>query len=128
VNPYLAPDDAGAVWRQITGTKCFPELQEFQRRWIVLFRAVASRDAARMAEHATRLLQDTPELGSESREYLTLAALSGNVAIGNKAAAVEVWSAQKAKLRSAGAPAFRLLRCHADAAGCEAEFRAYAER
>jgi len=128
INPYLASDDAGAVWREIARRKCFSELQEFQRRWIELFRAVAARDAARMAEHAAQLLASTPELGTEAREYLVLAALSGNLAAGNKSAALELWSAQKANLRAPAAPALRLLRCHADAASCEAEFRAYAER
>lgn len=31
-------------------------------------------------------------------------------------------------VRAAASPAFRLLRCHAEAASCEAEFRPYAER
>jgi spermidine synthase len=128
INPYLAPDDAGAVWQQIVSTKCFSELQEFQRRWLALLRAVALRDAPRIAEHATRLLATQSELGAEAREYLLLSAMSGHIAAGNKPAALEVWRAHKGAIRSAGAPAWRLLRCHADAAGCEAEFRSYAAR
>ena len=128
INPYLAPDDAGAVWREVMARKCFAELQEFQRRWIALFGAVAARDAARMAEHAPQLLTTQSELGAEAREYLVLAAMSGQVASGKGGAALELWRAQKLRLRDPGAPAFRLLRCHAGAAGCEAEFRAYAER
>ena len=128
LNPYLAADDAGAVWREIARAPCFAELHEFQRRWIELFRAVAARDAQRMAAHASRLLESTPELGVEAREYLVLAALSGNVAAGARPAALELWNAQKGKLRAPAAPAFRLLRCHAEASSCEAEFRAYAER
>jgi hypothetical protein len=128
LNPYLAADDAGAVWGAITRAPCFAELHEFQRRWIELFRAVAARDAARMAAQASRLLEATPELGVEAREYLVLAALSGNVAAGARPAALELWKTQKAHLRAPGAPAFRLLRCHADPSSCEAEFRAYAER
>jgi spermidine synthase len=128
LNPYLAADDAGAVWREIARAPCFAELHEFQRRWIELFRAVAARDAQRMAAHASRLLESTPELGAEAREYLVLAALSGHVASGARPAALELWNAQKGRLRTPGAPAFRLLRCHAEAASCEAEFRAYAER
>ena len=128
INPYLAPDDAGAVWQQMIAAKCYSELQEFQRRWLVLFRAVALRDAPRMAEHATHLLATQAELGSEAREYLLLAAMSGHVASGNKNAALELWRAQKARVRSPAAPAFRLLRCHAERAGCEAEFSSYAER
>jgi hypothetical protein len=128
INPYLAADDAGAVWQQIVSTKCFAGLQEFQRRWLTLLRAVALRDALRMAEHATRLLASQSELGAEAREYLMLAAMSGHIAAGNKPAALELWRAHKAALRSAGSPGFRLLRCHADAAGCAAEFSSYAAR
>jgi spermidine synthase len=128
INPYLAPDDAGAVWRAIASRKCFSELRDFQRRWLALFSAVAARDAARMAEHATELLETQAELGAEVREYLLLAAMSGHVAAANKSRALELWRTYKAKLRSPGAPVFRLLRCHAESAGCEAEFRAYAER
>ena len=128
INPYLAPDDAGAVWQQILARTCFAGLQEFQRRWLVLFRALAARDAPRMAEHASALLSTQAELGQEAREFLLLAAMTGHVASGDKAAALELWRAQKARIRFPGAPAFRLLRCHAEPAGCEADFRAYAER
>jgi spermidine synthase len=128
INPYLAADDAVAVWQKIISSQCFPELREFQQRWLALFRAVAARDALRMAEHGTQLLATQADLGSESREYLLLAAMSGHIAAGNRPAALELWRAHKAKIRSPAAPGFRLLFCHADAAGCEAEFRAYAER
>ena len=128
VNPYLMPDDAGAVWRAIASTTCFSTLPQFQRRWIELFAAVAARDAARMARHARELLDTTPELGTDALEYLVLAALSGSVAGGDKPAALELWRAQKTKLRAPAAPAFRLLRCHAEAASCAAEFSLYAER
>jgi predicted membrane-bound spermidine synthase len=128
VNPYLMPDDAGAVWRAIAGKPCFSTLQPFQRRWIELFAAVGARDAARMARYARELLDTTPELRSDARDYLVLAGLSGSVAGGDKPAALELWHTQKAQLRAPAAPAFRLLRCHAEAASCAAEFRIYAER
>jgi hypothetical protein len=128
VNPYLMPDDAGAVWRAVVGKPCFSKLAQFQQRWIELFAAVAARDAARMARYARELLDTTPELGTDAREYLVLAALSGSVAAGDRSGALELWRAQKIKLRAPAAPAFRLLRCHAEPATCAAEFRIYAER
>jgi hypothetical protein len=127
INPYLAPDDAGAVWQQIIAGGCFAQLQEFQRRWILLFRAVAARDAVRMAEHGTYLLTTQAELGGEAREYLLLAAMSGHIASGDKGAALAQWRAHKAKIRNAAAPGFRLLRCHAGP-DCDADFRSSAER
>jgi spermidine synthase len=126
INPYLAPDDAGAVWNQIVSKWCFAQLHEFQRRWIALFRAVALRDAARMAEQGAQLLATQPALGAEPREYLLLAAMTGHIASGDKAAALKLWSTHEKQLRSSASPAFRLLRCHADPDGCEAAFRSFA--
>jgi spermidine synthase len=127
INPYLAPDDAGAVWQRMLSTECFPGLHEFQKRWIALLRAVGARDAARMAEHASHLLATQAQLGGEARDYLVLAAMTGHLATGNKSAALELWRAQKTQLRSSASAAFRLLRCHADS-DCADDFRAFAER
>jgi hypothetical protein len=107
---------------------CFAGLHEFQRRWLALFRATAARDGARMAEHASHLLATQPSLGTEAREYLLLAGMSGSLAIGNREEALALWRAHQEKISSPGAAAFRLLRCHAEAASCAAEFRRYAER
>jgi predicted membrane-bound spermidine synthase len=121
INPYLAPDDAGAVWDAIATRWCVRELQEFQRRWLALFRAVALRDAQRMAELATQLLATQPKLGREPREYLLRAGMAGHIAAGNPGAALELWKVQEKEIR-AGEPVFRLLRCHADPSGCTAAF------
>jgi len=132
MNPYLAPDDAAAVWKEIAAGRCFASLQEFQRRWIALFRAVALRDAARMGELGASLLATQTELRSEAREYLLMAAMAGSIAARKKPRALELWSEHAAQLsRVASSPAFRLLRCHAEPAGgeaCAAAFRTYAER
>src|SRR5437016_2637724 len=132
MNPYLAPDDAAAVWKEIAAGRCFASLQEFQRRWIALFGAVALRDAARMGELGASLLATQTELRSEAREYLLMAAMAGSIAARKKARALELWSEHAAQLsRVASSPAFRLLRCHAEPAGgeaCAAAFRTYAER
>jgi predicted membrane-bound spermidine synthase len=132
LNPYLAPDDAAVVWTEIAAGRCFASLQEFQRRWIDLFRAVALRDAARMGELGASLLGTQTELRSEAREYLLMAAMAGSIAARKKPRALELWSEHAPQLsRVASSPAFRLLRCHAEPAGgeaCAAAFRAYAER
>jgi hypothetical protein len=132
VNPYLAADDAGAIWLRIARSPCFGDLLELQRNWIALFRAVGARDAARMAEIGTRLLSSERPFGNEAREYLVMAAMTGHLAAREPERALELWRAQEKRLtRSASTPAFRLLRCHAqrgDAAACAAAFRDYAER
>ncbi len=128
VNPYLAPDDLAPIWARIASGWCFPSLHEFQRQWIALFRAVGARDAARMAALATALLAAQPELSREAREYLLMAAMTGNVAQGEGRVAVELWRKYREHVRAPAAPAFRLLRCRAEAAGCAEDFRAYAVR
>ena len=128
LNPYLAPDDLAPVWARIASGWCYPTLHEFQRDWIALFRAVAARDAARMATFGTRLLRTQLQLGSEPRGYLLMAAMTGHVARGEGAAALELWREHAERIRGADHPAFRLLRCHAEREGCVADFLAYAER
>lgn len=64
---------------------------------------------------------------ADAREYLLLVAMTGYVASGDKAKALELWKTYGAGARAAR-PAFRLLRCHAEASSCAAAFRAYAER
>jgi hypothetical protein len=127
LNPYLAPDDVGAVWGRIVGSACYPYLQDYQRRWLALFQAIGARNAPRMAELAAPLLAEQQQLAAGAREYLLLAALTGYVASGAKPKALELWGSYSPSVRVT-LPAFRLLRCHADPAGCGNAFRAYAER
>ena len=113
LNPYLAPDDVGAVWARIMGSPCYSQLEDFQRRWLALFQAIGARNAPRMAELATPLVASSEPLIADAREYVLLAALAGYVASGDKAKALELWKAYGAGSR-ASRPAFRLLRCHAE--------------
>jgi hypothetical protein len=132
INPYLAADDAAPVWGQVMVGPCFAALRGFQRRWVELFRAVAVRDSAVMAQIGAELLASQSDAGGEAREYLLMAAMSGLIATGARDRAAELWRVHSAKLpRAAAMPAFRLLRCHAEtrgAAACAEALRPYAER
>ncbi|HUQ73680.1 MAG TPA: hypothetical protein VM183_03065 [Burkholderiales bacterium] len=123
VNPYLSRDDVSSLWNRAAGARCFAGLQDFQRRWIELFRAVAARDALRMGAIATELLGTQTDLGNEARDYLLLAAMAGHVGAGRPDAALAVWRAHGERARSLGAAHFRLLRCHARASDCAQEFQ-----
>jgi spermidine synthase len=127
INPHLAPDDAAAVWARIQASPCYPSLRGLQREWLTLLHAVAARDAARMAGVAESLLATEVALATEAREYLLMAAMSGRLASREPERALRLWQENSARVR-ASAPAFRLLRCHAEPAGCAAEFAAYAAR
>jgi len=131
LNPALPPAEAGAVWSRIAGAHCVPGLHEFQRRWIALFQAAGARDARAMAELSAALLDSTPELHGDGREYLLLAGMSGAIAAGRREQALALWERHATELsRGTDQPAFRLLRCHAQSGAgeaCAAAFRAYAE-
>jgi spermidine synthase len=124
VNPYLSPDDLSALWTRVAQTPCAGTLQEFQRRWLALFRSVAMRDAPRMAVLATELLGNQGDLGNEARDYLLMAAMAGHVAAGKSDAALEVWKAHGERGRLLASAPFRLLRCHARTPECARDFQA----
>jgi len=122
INPFLAPEHARAVWARALRAPCFAALQGYQREWLQLFDAVAARDAARMAALAALLLETQVDASREAREYLLAAGLAGRLALGEREAALELWQRHGARAKALGAPAFRLLRCHARAADCAQEF------
>jgi predicted membrane-bound spermidine synthase len=127
INPHLAPEDAGAVWRRIQASACYASLRESQREWLLLLRAVAGRDAPGMAGLAEHILATQAGLGAEAREYLVLAAMAGHIGARTPQKALELWNDESRRLRL-NTPPFRLLRCHAERASCAAAFSAYAER
>ncbi len=129
VNPYLAPAETQAVWARYTAAPCFGTLRDFQRRWIMLFAAVGLRHAVRSAELASGLLASQEDLTRDAREYLLMAAMAGEIAAGNPQRAKDLWKKHEDRIRNAGKPVFRLLRCHAERgndAACAAAFAAYA--
>jgi spermidine synthase len=134
VNPYLAPAEAQALWARFAAAPCFATLRDFQRSWIMLFAAVGLRHAADSARLASELLASQEELTREAREYLLMAAMTGHIAAGNPQRAKDLWNKYEDRIRGAGKPVFRLLRCHAErgapggmhAASCAGAFAAYA--
>ena len=126
VNGVLPASEAAVLWTRINASACLETLHEFQRRWIALFTAVGARDAHAMARLAGGLLENGTNLGADAREYLLLAGMSGAIASGAPGQALALWQSQAPYLRGVLAqPEFRLLRCHAERAGCAAAFLAY---
>jgi spermidine synthase len=134
LNPYLPPAEAAAVWARFSAAPCFATLRDFQRNWLMLFAAVAQRDAARMAALAAGLLATQTDFTRDAREYLLMAAMTGYLAAGGPRPAKDLWKKYADQIRDGGKPVFRLLRCHAergaggemDAAACAAAFARYA--
>jgi predicted membrane-bound spermidine synthase len=134
MNPGLEPGQAGRLWSRITSAPCYAGLAAYQRQWIELFRAVGARDAAGMAGLAGQLLAGNLEINADSREYLWMAGLTGHLATRDAGNAKRLWDRYAAELpKSAPKAAFRLLRCHAEAASpaaraaaCAAPFKHHA--
>jgi predicted membrane-bound spermidine synthase len=129
VNPALPPGEARALWARVAGAGCVAALHEFQRHWIRLFQAVGAREAQTMAALAAQLLETTPELSADGREYLLLAGMSGAIAAARHEQALALWDRHVDEIPGAAAqPGFRLLRCHAGFGAdsdCADAFRAY---
>jgi spermidine synthase len=130
VNPYLPPEQGVAVWSRFVESPCYGALHPFQRDWIALFAALAARDAAQSAARAEALLASQPDLNRDAREFLVVAGMAGHLGADRPQAARALWDRQEKELRNLGRPLFRLLRCHAEAAGadaCAAAFADYAD-
>src|SRR3954469_1060565 len=131
INPYVAADDAAAVWLSVGASPCFRGLHPFQQRWLALFRAVAARDVERMAELGESVLSSDPDLSTEMREYALMASMAGHIASRRPQRALDLWNAHADRIARAAPPRSRLLRCHAaprDATACARAFADYADR
>ncbi|MDW8468317.1 MAG: hypothetical protein RML56_04190 [Burkholderiales bacterium] len=129
MNPFLAAEEARAVWARIQGSPCHAALFAFQRRWIALLAALGARDGASIAAQAETLLATQLDLSAESREFLLAAAMAGALAAGDPARARRHWALYAPRLPRAvrGEPLMRLLRCHAargEGRDCAAVFAA----
>ena len=91
VNPFLAPEEAGAIWQRFETAGCYGSLPQPYKLWIALFKAVGARDAANMASLAERLFATPSDLPAESRRYLLTAAMTGYLAQNKPEEAAQTW-------------------------------------
>jgi len=89
--PYLDAEEGVALVNTVASTPCEASRQSSDSLWSDLYRAVARRDARVMSVTARQLLRDdagTPVL----QGYLVMAAMLGEIALGNRADARDVWN------------------------------------
>ena len=117
INPYLSAIEARALWDRLwdrIGTgPCGAALAPAQKAWIGLFRAVASRDAARMAALAEQLLGEASDLPANNRQYLLTAGMTGYLALGQRNKAAELWNRYPRDAEAKAGLDLRLLYAHA---------------
>ncbi len=113
VNSVLDPAEADAIWSRFEGAPCFKRLEQDDRAWVALFRAVGRRDAAAMAKHADGLLAQGRELSSTHKQFLLRASLAGNIATGQLDRAQGAWDKHSPDAARAGIDLdLRLLRAY----------------
>ena len=117
VNPFLAPGEAGAIWRRFETAGCYGSLPQPYKLWIALFKAVGARDAANMASLAEQLLAAPGELTAENRRYLLTAAMTGYLAQDKPAQAAQVWERYAPRLSSDDRSQLVLRLLYAKASG-----------
>jgi spermidine synthase len=77
MSPHLPPREALRVWAWLDQSKCGKALLPAERKWMLLFGAVAMRDAQEMAATGTALLEQRKNQRGDATEYAYLAALTG---------------------------------------------------
>ncbi len=113
-SPYLERDDVKVVFDTVRASKCWPTLSEVTRRRMLLLEAINDRDAGRILEHATALLEmdhaDARALGKLALH----AAASAALALGRGDAARAIWDRHAPRVLSGGPAEFatRLLYAH----------------
>jgi len=90
VNPHLHPRVAAQAWRGIAESRCARALPPGERDWIELFAAVAARDAGRMGEIGTRVLETQREARGPGPEYAFIATVTAAICRGERARAMEL--------------------------------------
>jgi hypothetical protein len=114
VNSALPREQAKAVWQALESSRCLSRIEPADRTWIRLYAAVAARDAAAMAEVASRLLAEQ-DLKPEFRAYALAALMAGRILTGERGLAVKAFQEHRGKLggNRAWQPIFTFLSAHA---------------
>ena len=113
MTPLLPAADASAMWARITAPPCALQLNESQAAWLDLFRAVARRDAPRMAELAEKLLEARFSHTTAQQRYLVIAGMTGHLVNHEREKAASLWKRFPKVADRSTDLTLRLLHAHA---------------
>ncbi|MDN5940306.1 MAG: hypothetical protein L0H94_00360 [Nitrospira sp.] len=115
VNVFQTAVDASRFWDGVERAPCFSSLDETQKTWVALLRAVGSRQPEAMSELAERLLALKVNQTEYRRSYLLTAAMTGTLVQHDYAKTLALWDQYKASVGQGRQPAlaFQLLVAHA---------------
>lgn len=109
LNPGLGSEMAGAFWRGVAAGPCRKAMSPAQLAWVDLFAATGARNAADARRHARSVLALDQQLTPSSRAYATLAGVTADLTLRERAAAAKLLHEQRKHLPEAQleAPWFR---------------------
>ena len=120
INPFLAPEETGAIWKRFESTGCYGALPQQYKSWIALFKAVGARDGVQMAGLAEQLFDLPSALHAESRRYLLTAVMTGYLAQNKPEKALQAWDRFAPRISSEERSQLVLRLLYAKASGGKA--------
>lgn len=116
MTPYLSAKELGSVWRHLGLDDCHARLSTEQKQWLLLFKAVNTRDAPAMAHTVSSLLGRARHLKQDHVNFLLAAGMLGNIAAGKTHDARFLWSTYSEQVGTRPEPwlLFLLLLSHAE--------------
>jgi predicted membrane-bound spermidine synthase len=106
--PVLARSDLDIAFQRISGSPCYKSLSAFERARVDLLKAMNERDGESMRRIGEALLATQgPEL-DRARPVWLMAALTGHLAVGDKARALALWKAHERYLTPSGRSLFQM--------------------
>ncbi len=117
MTPLLPAADATAMWERIAAPPCALRLSESQTAWLDLLRAVAKRDAARMAALSEKLLEPRFRHSNAQQRYLIITGMTGYLVADDKEKAAAIWRRFPKVADKTADFTLRLLYAHAFGTG-----------
>jgi len=114
VNVFQTAAEARRFWNGIERSPCFSSLNEAQRLWISLLKAVGARQADDMVAFAEQLLAMKSEVRENQQSYLLMAGMTGALVRHDRDKAAKLWEQYKQRILQGRQPsmAFQLLVAH----------------
>ena len=114
VNVFQTAAEASRFWNGIERAPCFRSLNEAQRLWLSLLKAVGARQADDMVVLAEQLLAMKSEVRENQQSYLLMAGMTGALVRQDRNKAAKLWEQYRQRILQGRQPsmAFQLLVAH----------------
>ncbi|HUJ18144.1 MAG TPA: fused MFS/spermidine synthase [Nitrospirota bacterium] len=112
--PYSSPNQLARFWQKAESSSCWSRISPSQKDFIMLLKAVDSRDALMMAQVARKLLEEMPAVHPVLEAYILSAGMLGDLSLGKTQDARSLWEQFGPRLDKKGSQSLllRLLVAH----------------